>query len=383
MGKNVLLLGTGSLGSLVAQTLCAYEEVGSLTVAGLDRNEAARVALRCRGKAEAVVVDVADREALLALMGRADVALNCASVAPSVLEAAIEAGTDYLDVCDDQASTRDMLDLDRPARQAGVTAVIGLGASPGLGNLLAACVMDRLDEADRLVAGWNIEEQTDDGPQCFAAAVHHLERCSGTILECHDGALAETAPLAALPIDYPGRGRRTLYAVGQPEPVSFHYSWPQVRQTHCGLVMPSALIGAFRGWREAIDSGRLTLEEAGRELVASAAGAGWVETWLTALSRLVDGPRLPLFFVLGEGRREGVKRTVAASLAATPADRAAMTGVPLALGAILHLRGKTPGPGVMAPQRAFDPAAFFTLFAPYCTLPGPCSASRLVEMAEA
>lgn len=387
MGKNVLLLGAGGMGSLAAQTVCAFEEVGSLTVASLDRNDAARVALRCRGKAEAVAVDVTDHEALVALMGRADLALNCVGpffrFGPPVLEAAIEAGTDYLDICDDPAPTRDMLDLDRQAREAGVTAVVGMGASPGLSNLLGACVMDRLDTVDRLVAAWNIEEKTEDSLEFSAAVIHWMEQCSGTILECRDGALVDAAPLADLPIDYPGRGRRTLYTVGHPEPVSFHYSWPQVRETHCGMVMPSAWIGTFRDTREAIDSGRLTLEEAGCDLVKSAAGAGWVEALLTALSRLVDGPRLPLFFVLGEGQRDGVKRTVAASLAATPADMAAMTGVPLALGAILHLRGKTPGPGVMAPERAFDPGAFFTLFAPYCTLPGPCSASRLVEMAEA
>ncbi|MEA4858741.1 MAG: saccharopine dehydrogenase NADP-binding domain-containing protein [Solidesulfovibrio sp.] len=387
MGKHVLLLGAGGMGALAARTVAAFEEVASLTVASLDRNDAARVAVLCQGKGEAASVDVTDHEALVGLMGRADLALNCVGpffrFGPPVLRAAIEAGTDYLDICDDPTPTRDMLDMDRQAREAGVTAVVGMGASPGLSNLLGACVMDRLDTVERLVAGWNIEEKTDDSLEFSAAVIHWMEQCSGTILECRDGTLVDGAPLADLVIDYPGRGKRTIYTVGHPEPVSFHYSWPQVRETHCGMVMPSAWIGTFRGYRDAIDAGRMTLEEAGRDLVANAAGAGWIEALLTALSRLVDGPRLPLFFVLGEGSRDGVKKTVAASLSATPADMAAMTGVPLALGAILHLRGQTPGPGVMAPERAFDPGAFFTLFAPYCTLPGPCAASRLVALAEA
>lgn len=387
MAKNVLLLGAGGMGALAAQTIAAYEEVGSLTIASLERADAARVALRCGGEAEAAAVDVTDHEALVALMGRADMVLNCVGpffrFGPPVLRAAIEAGTDYLDICDDPAPTRDMLDMATSAREAGVTAVIGMGASPGLSNLLGACVVSRLDAVDRLVAGWNIEEKTEDTLEFSAAVIHWMAQCSGTILECREEKLIDGAPLADLDIDYPGRGRRTIYTVGHPEPVSFHYSWPHVRETHCGMVMPSAWIGTFRGCRDAIDAGRMTLEEAGRDLVESAARTGWIEALLTALSRLVDGPRLPLFFVFGEGRRDGVKRTVAASLAATPPGMAAMTGVPLALGGIMHLRGQTPGPGVMAPEKAFDPKAFFDLFAPYCTLPGPCPAAKLVELVEA
>ena len=300
-----------------------------------------------------------------------------------ILTAAIAAGVDYLDICDDPQPTRAMLDLDRKAREAGVTAIIGMGASPGINNLLGARVIERLDTVDRLVAGWNIEEKTDDALEFSAAIIHWMEQCSGTILECRDGRLVDGRPLEDLVIDYPGRGRRTIYTVGHPEPVSFHYSWPQVRETHCGMVMPSLWIEGFRKYRDAIDAGRLTLEEAGRDLVSAASRSGWIDALLASLSRLVDGPRLPLFFVLGTGRRDGRRKTVAASLAATPPGMAAMTGVPLALGTLLHLRGQSAGTGVMAPEKAFAPDAFFELFAPYCTLPAPCPAAALVELAQA
>ena len=54
-----------------------------------------------------------------------------------MLRAAIRAGCHYVDVCDDWEPTLEMLALDTEARAAGVTAVIGLGASPGITNLLA------------------------------------------------------------------------------------------------------------------------------------------------------------------------------------------------------------------------------------------------------
>jgi len=384
MGKTVLLLGTGAMGSLAAQTVSAFDEVGHLILASLDKTEAERTAVRCRGAVTAEAIDVTDRARLVALMGRADVVLNC--VGPffrfglPILEAAIEAGVDYLDICDDPEPTKRMLDLDAAARAAGMTAVIGMGASPGINNLLGAMVRAGLDDVDLLVAGWNIEEKTGDTLAFSAAVIHWMEQCSGTILECRDGELVNGRPLEDLVIDYPGRGRRTIYTVGHPEPVSFHYSWPEVRRTHCGMVMPSAWIKGFRDYRDAIDAGRMTLEEAGRDLVEHASKSGLLDALFTHLSRLVDGPRLPLFFVLGQGTRHGRPATVAASLRATPPDMAAMTGIPLALGAIMHLRGMTLGTGVMAPERAFSPQAFFELFAPYCTLPRPCPAKDLVDL---
>ncbi len=387
MGKTVLLLGAGAMGTIAAQTIAAFDEAQTLIVASLKREEVEKTALACQGDVQTATIDVTDHEALVALMRRADVVMNC--VGPffrfgvPVLAAAIEAGVDYLDICDDPQPTRAMLDMDGKAREAGVTAVVGMGASPGINNLLGARVVARLDAVDLLVAGWNIEEKTEDALEFSAAVIHWMEQCSGAILECRDGRLVDGRPLEDLVIDYPGRGKRTIYTVGHPEPVSFHYTWPQVRETHCGMVMPSVWIEGFRHYRDAIDAGRMTLEEAGRDLVAQAGKSGWLDALLATLSRLVDGPRLPLFFVLGRGRKDGRPRTVAASLAATPPGMATMTGVPLALGTLMHLRGQSAGHGVMAPEKAFDPATFFELFAPYCTLPRPCPADRLVALAEA
>ncbi|MDZ7618787.1 MAG: saccharopine dehydrogenase NADP-binding domain-containing protein [Patescibacteria group bacterium] len=386
MKKNILLLGAGAMGTVAAQTIVAADEVARLTIADRDRTRLEQVARTCPGNVALETVDVTDREGLIALMRSVDVVMNC--VGPffrfgvPILEAAIAAGIDYLDICDDPEPTRTMLDMNDKALAVGVTAIVGMGASPGINNLLGACVCERLDEVDQLIAGWNIEEKSEDALEFSAAVIHWMEQCSGGILECHDGELAAGKPLEDLVIEYPGRGQRTIYTVGHPEPVSFHYAWPKVKETHCGMVMPSAWIAMFRKYRDAIDAGQMTLEQAGRSLVEEASKATWLDALMTSLSRLVDGPRLPLFFVLGTGSRAGVKRTVAASLAATPSNMAAMTGVPLALGTLMHLRGQTAGKGVLPPEKAFSPTAFFQRLAPFCTLPHPCTASELVHIAE-
>ena len=57
--------------------------------------------------------------------------------------AAIDARRNYIDVCDDPVPTLDMLAHDREAKAAGVTALIGLGASERpldvLGDWLRRC----------------------------------------------------------------------------------------------------------------------------------------------------------------------------------------------------------------------------------------------------
>jgi saccharopine dehydrogenase-like NADP-dependent oxidoreductase len=90
---------------------------------------------------EHAAVDVLDPTGLAELLRGADVVLS--AVGPfyrfgtTVLRAAIESGTSYVDVADDPAPTLQMLALDPAARAAGVSAIVGAGASPGLSNLLA------------------------------------------------------------------------------------------------------------------------------------------------------------------------------------------------------------------------------------------------------
>ncbi|WP_169814790.1 saccharopine dehydrogenase NADP-binding domain-containing protein [Nocardia crassostreae] len=103
---------------------------------------AARTATTLPGVDEIVIEDreLIDREALLAALRPVDVVLNI--VGPQgdygcrVLRAAIAAGTHYLDICDDPRATCAMLELDAEARAAGVCAIVGMGANPGIGTLL-------------------------------------------------------------------------------------------------------------------------------------------------------------------------------------------------------------------------------------------------------
>lgn len=384
--SRILLLGAGAMGKIAAQTVASFPEVGSLLVADLSLTAAQAVASSCGDKAKAASIDVTNHGELTAVMRQADLVMNC--VGPffrfgvPVLTAAIEAGLDYLDICDDPEPTKAMHELHDRAKEAKITAIIGLGASPGITSMLAAKAREELDETEELIAAWNIEEDAggDDQVAYSAAVVHWMQQCSGTILECENGSLVEKKPLAEVALDYPGRGTRTVYTVGHPEPVSFHYSFPDLQRSFCVMVMPSLWIKEFRKLAAQIDQGRMTLEEAGQKLVTDAAGSSFIDKIMESFSGLFDGPRLPIFFAIASGRKDGRPARVATSIRSIPPGMARATGIPLALGTRLHLQGRVATKGVIAPEVAFQSGEFFDLLAPYCTFPEPVNARELVEV---
>lgn len=385
--SRILLLGAGAMGNIAAQTVASFPEAGSLIIADLDPTAAQAVASACGDKAKAARVNVTNHAELVAVMRQADLLMNC--VGPffrfgvPVLEAAIEAGIDYLDICDDPEPTKAMHELHDRAKEAKITAIIGLGASPGITSMLAARAREELDETEELIAGWNIEEDAggDDKVAYSAAVVHWMQQCSGTILECENGRLVEKRPLAEVALDYPGRGERTVYTVGHPEPVSFHYSFPDLQRSFCVMVMPSSWIEEFRELADQIDQRTMTLEAAGKKLVEDTAVSSFIDQIIENFSRLFDGPRLPMFFALARGRKAGKPARVATAIRSIPPGMARATGIPLALGTRLYLQGRVATQGVMAPEIAFRSAEFFDLLAPHCTFPAPVDASELVEVA--
>lgn len=72
------------------------------------------------------------------------------------LKAVIEAGTNYVDVCDDDDATGDLLDLHDEAKEAGITALVGCGQTPGVSNMQAKYVADMMDEIENIKIAWHV-----------------------------------------------------------------------------------------------------------------------------------------------------------------------------------------------------------------------------------
>ena len=149
MGAIVVLGGCGGIGSVASRSLVAAGEEIVVADVDVDRAQALATELGAR----AIAVDASSQESLTSAMTGADVVLNCVGpfyrFGPPILAAAIAAGVDYVDVCDDLAPTRVMLAMDDAARAAAVTALIGMGNSPGIANVFVRLCADQLlDEVE-------------------------------------------------------------------------------------------------------------------------------------------------------------------------------------------------------------------------------------------
>jgi saccharopine dehydrogenase-like NADP-dependent oxidoreductase len=376
--KVLALGGSGDMGRHAVRTALEFDFVEELVIADLDADGAARFASSCGPRARAVAVDVQDEAALAALLRDADAVLN--AVGPfyrfgvPILRAAIGARCPYIDICDDWEPTLEMLDLDSEARAAGITAIVGLGASPGISNLLAVKAMAALDEVEEVVTGWgvgggpgDVELDTEAGErEPSAALVHWLHQCSGTIRLCRDGALTDVAPVQEVELDYPGIGRGPAWTVGHPEAVTLPRVYPNIRQSSNVMVAPRWLIDVLRQIGAEIDAGRLSVEDGARLLLQPPPA----DERPGESSEADRGVRLPPLFAWARGTREGREaRAGALVLGAPSGGMGGATGVPMALGLTILHEPKQLEPGVFPPEAVIEPDSFFDALAPRCSPP--------------
>ncbi|KPK15531.1 MAG: hypothetical protein AMJ62_08840 [Myxococcales bacterium SG8_38] len=372
---KAVVLGAGGMGRYAARTAAAQDFIEELVVGDLDGGAAGALAGRLGNKARGAAVDVLNEKSLLDLLAGADAVLNTVGpffrLGPPVLRAAVRAGVHYLDINDDWESTEAMLALDEEARAAGITAVIGVGASPGMSNMLACLAMRELDEVDEVIAGFDLDaampEQRGDKPA--AATVHGLHQLSGRIRVFENGAFAQAKPQRRVDFDYPGLGPRTGWTMGHPEAVTFPRAFPQLRSARVVMTMAPSNRIAVRVLTGLIDAGLVPLERAAR-WVERLEGVGKpVKTPADYIAEILDeaASRLPPVFAVAKGRRQGRPATIAGTVrSAPPLGMGGATGVPLAVGLGIVRPELGTKCGVFAPEAILDPVAFFDALAPLC-----------------
>jgi saccharopine dehydrogenase-like NADP-dependent oxidoreductase len=364
------------MGRYAARTAAAFDFVEGMLVGDLDGLAAARLADALGAKARSAAIDVTDEARLVRVLSDADVVLNTVGpffrLGPPVLRAAIQARCHYLDINDDWESTEAMLAMADDARTAGVTAVIGMGASPGISNLLAVTAARELDGVEELYAGFDLDAAMPEtrGAKPAAATIHGVHQLTGRIRVFEGGRLVEQPALRRVDVDYPGLGRFPAWTMGHPEAITFPTHFPGLRRSLVVMTMARSNIAVMRVLAALIGAHLLSIERAAA-LVEWLEGVGkpakTPDDYLREVTR--DGaPRLPPLFAIAKGRKGGREASVAAAVLSAPAvGMGGATGVPLALGlAIVRPEGEARR-GVFAAEAMVDPDEFFERLAPLCT----------------
>ena len=139
---NVAVLGAGgTLAPAIVRELAESEEVANMLLLDLDGDRAeALAAERGAGRAMAQAIDAGEPFELARALTGSDVLVNAAAyrVNLDAMEACLAAGCHYIDLGGLYWMTLRQLELHPRFEAAGLTALLGMGSSPGKTNLMAA-----------------------------------------------------------------------------------------------------------------------------------------------------------------------------------------------------------------------------------------------------
>ena len=389
-----ILGGAGEMGRTAVSIISQFEQIGELIVADANEEEAKAVVSKnlksSKTRMRAQFVDVTDSQELHSFLSDVTIVLN--TVGPfykygvDVLTAAIASGCHYIDICDDWEPTIEMMDLDQDARLNDVLAIIGVGASPGISNLLARLVCEELETVEDLFTVWPvdagergdaIEKAVKENKGTSGAIIHWMQQISGKINLIENGKQVSRPPMQAIELQYPGLGSGSGYTVGHPEPLTLAKSMGISGNSANLMLMQSATAAFITNLGKRINQGKTSIEDAALQ-VGSPSTIGKLKAAL-AQFWYPKANDLPPFFAWAKGAVNNEQFVVAARITSSPPAMDSATAWPLAIALQQLLESRAEGVGVHPPEKIIDLGHFFDAFAK-CSEPPMSGADEIVEI---
>src|SRR5450759_1144749 len=199
--KILVTGGAGDMGSKTVEDLALKEDVELIAVA----------------------VDAADHKGLVEVMQGQDVVASALGpfflFETRLVKAALEAGVDYISICDDWSAAQDtIIRFDGPARSKGRKVITGCGVSPGMSNVAVRYLADKLDHARRADINVYMPIESGEGE----AVTQHTLFIFGTVVPVfRDGAtIMLPAGSVRRTVEFPRFGRLKVWNIGHGEPVT-------------------------------------------------------------------------------------------------------------------------------------------------------------------
>jgi lysine 6-dehydrogenase len=376
-----LLGGAGYMGAGIVRDLVSDRAIIDITrvrVCDASREKMQALASELGDpRIELVDLDVATPEALQAAIAGADICINCVPTLLGyqmrIFEAALAAKVAYVDLGGLGTYTVKQIAEHERFKAAGVTAVIGAGADPGMSNVICRAVADELDEIDSIKLYWAAELVGEENPILVPpySVSTVLAEYAHESTQFYDGRHVTCPPMS---------GREFI---DLPEPwgrCEFMHS-PHSEQ----LTVPLADGIREKGIKEF--SWKLHLphreHEAWVGLVKAGFGdfnrpveiGGQTVSPLDVLNKVIErnmrenAPKIPeqdsheIHFAIGKGRKDGMERTVTVEVIVKPdalykpyVDACTSMNGSIAAQLILSQPMR---PGVFAPEEYFDVPTYF------------------------
>lgn len=360
---HVTVLGCGVVGTTAVKTLDALGEVEKITIGDINVGYTKGVADSCSCETVCVKCDAKNPQELRDTIKKADVVLNCVGpfyeYGPAILRIAIEEGKNYVDVCDDFDATTEQLKLHQKAIDKGVSALIGMGSSPGLANVLV-----KFCENFMSILSVDIYHAHGGEPAEGAAVVkHRIHSMEMGIPVFLDGKFKtvrlfeESGKALEETVEFPGIGSYPVYAYPHPETITLpQYIKGVTRVTNLGLVLPPEYAELIKGVVRLGITGEEPLPVSGTTVVPLEFAVQFI---LSQRGRLMKkaGLNEPMgsLRIVVAGEAEGKKKKFVFSLGSRGQGMGEGTGIPAAIGAVLMGKGSITAKGVLPPEACVNP----------------------------
>jgi lysine 6-dehydrogenase len=391
---RLVVLGGGAMGRITVRALAEDARVSEVVVADMNVAAAERAVAALevgRAKVSVVGCDVRDVAATAGMLRGADAALNATDYTFNleVMRAALAARVPYADLGGLFHMTRRQYELDAAFREAGIAAVLGIGSTPGITNLLAGIAVNGLDRVERLDVRIGCGD-TRPADARFAPPYSIrtiFDECTLAPMVYSDAVWREVAPMSgAEEIEFPApvgqaTAMYTLHSEVSLFPVSFGERG--LRHASFKIAFPPAFLAQLR---LLVDLGLASTEPieargakrgttahvAPREVMVALLAARQNAAGATVESGEPSEPSdCDVLRVIAEGTRDGAPVRLVEEMVVAPYRPWGVgagdvdTGVPLAIAGILLASGAAQDTGAHGAELIFDPLDFLGELARY------------------
>ncbi|TFG16006.1 MAG: saccharopine dehydrogenase [Promethearchaeota archaeon] len=372
MSKICVLGGCGAVGSFSVRTLANFEDFSEIIIGDINLNQAKKLASEINSdKIKVIKVDALDPSSIIEAINGTDVVLNCTGpfykYVSTILKTVIKAGINYVDICDDVDVTIDILKMSHEAEKANISALIGMGSSPGVTNILARFSADRLlDETESIDIYHAHGGEPIEGAGVIAHRIHAMTIDIPMFL---DGKLKSVKFFEKdgielqEDVDFHLIGTHRVYPYPHPEQITIpKYIKGLKRVTNKGTVLPEKYYNLIK---EIVRLGLIGEEPINvRDQIVKPidfAIAYIIEQREKILKETNFGQQRGALKIVTKGKRKGKPHQYIFSMASISQAMGEGTGIPAALGTILMNQGKISKKGIFAPEGGVNPLDFLKL----------------------
>jgi saccharopine dehydrogenase-like NADP-dependent oxidoreductase len=219
---SIIILGAcGEIGRYIAYDL--VKSGFNVSLADIREFEGKKLAEKLGTKATFYKLDIMEFEKLVEVLKDHKLVVN--NIGPYFMfkdwipRATIQAGINYVDICDDHDVTRTFLKMNKYIERENLTFLINSGASAGLTNIMAKMGAEQLDKVESIRVLWFEDTGETIG---FGQLAHWAHIAMGKVPQYINGQWTDIKALTDREVvEFPAPlGSVPLYFVGHPEPVT-------------------------------------------------------------------------------------------------------------------------------------------------------------------